>query len=66
MIEIMNVELPEYGETIIENGNEYVCKGIQVYFGINNIVSSYRIHIGNGKYITKHMGGGYEANKKTN
>lgn len=65
MIKIMGVLLPQYGDKVFCDNEEYRCEGVQVYFGKNNQIRSYRVHIGNGKYITKRLGGGYETNTET-
>lgn len=66
MIEIMGVSIPTYGDKVFCDDKEYICKGVQVYFGRDNQIRSCRVHVGKGQYITKNLGWGNETDTKTN
>lgn len=40
------------GDSITVNSETFQIKGIHLYIGLDNRITTYRFHIGNGKFIT--------------
>lgn len=53
---VCGVDIPEYGDRILYNGKLKMVLGVHVYFGKDNKILSYRVHIGNGKFIKIEVG----------
>lgn len=53
---VCGVDIPEYGDKIWYNGKLKTVLGVHVYFGKDNKILSYMVHIGHGKFITIQLG----------
>lgn len=43
---LCGIDIPEYGDKIWYNGRLQTVLGVHVYFGKDNKILSYRVHIG--------------------